>query len=502
MIFILLLTTNMSTAQISVLRTEQNGNRVDVNLNTTAVQLGFDTVSNAIIEIRTSIGALSDVAVSGAFSDLAGAPTTVTTFTDVSNAGSGIIISTAERSKLTGIAAGAEVNVNADWNATTGDALIANKPTLATVATTGAYSDITGTPTSVTAFSDESNAGSGIIISTAERSKLTGIAAGAEANVNADWNATTGDALIANKPTLATVATTGAYSDITGAPTSVTAFSDVSDAGSGIIMSTAERSKLTGIAAGAEANVNADWNATTGDALIANKPTLATVATTGDYDDLMNIPSNLGLTTQEKSALWQLLENQAAVNPTFGETNCISLNHAGYAYDLMWFDDKCWFAENLRATIYADGSTIPHSTDISTWANEADAYTIYNQDSGGESAIHGHLYNFHAASSANGICPSGWHLPTEAEYATWLDAAGPLVTTLQTQNTEPGDQYFQDRASGAAYNGLFDDLGVGSGYWVTNGSPRYLSVFNDTNNANFVSGSAYLGFSIRCLKDY
>jgi hypothetical protein len=37
-----------------------------------------------------------------------------------------------EKNKLAGIAAGAEVNVNADWNATTGDAQILNKPTIPT----------------------------------------------------------------------------------------------------------------------------------------------------------------------------------------------------------------------------------------------------------------------------------------------------------------------------------------------------------------------------------
>lgn len=53
----------------------------------------------------------------------------------------------ADKIKLNGIAAGAEVNVNADWNATEGDALILNKPTLATVATSGSYNDLTGKPT-------------------------------------------------------------------------------------------------------------------------------------------------------------------------------------------------------------------------------------------------------------------------------------------------------------------------------------------------------------------
>lgn len=53
----------------------------------------------------------------------------------------------ADKIKLNGIAAGAEVNVNADWNATEGDALILNKPALSTVATSGSYNDLTGKPT-------------------------------------------------------------------------------------------------------------------------------------------------------------------------------------------------------------------------------------------------------------------------------------------------------------------------------------------------------------------
>lgn len=52
-----------------------------------------------------------------------------------------------DKTKLNGIAAGAEVNVNADWNATEGDALILNKPTLSTVATSGSYNDLTSKPT-------------------------------------------------------------------------------------------------------------------------------------------------------------------------------------------------------------------------------------------------------------------------------------------------------------------------------------------------------------------
>lgn len=51
-----------------------------------------------------------------------------------------------------------------------------------------------------------------------------------------------------------------------------------------------DKTKLSGIEEGAKVNVNADWNATEGDALILNKPTLAAVATSGSYDDLAGKP--------------------------------------------------------------------------------------------------------------------------------------------------------------------------------------------------------------------
>jgi len=77
---------------------------------------------------------------------------------------------TTEKTKLSGIAAGAEVNVNADWNATTGDAQILNKPTLFS----GAYADLTGKPTLGTAAAasttDFATAAQGTLASTALQS--------------------------------------------------------------------------------------------------------------------------------------------------------------------------------------------------------------------------------------------------------------------------------------------------------------------------------------------
>ncbi|NJK85580.1 MAG: collagen-like protein [Bacteroidales bacterium] len=51
-------------------------------------------------------------------------------------------------------------------------------------------------------------------------------------------------------------------------------------------LSSEEKTKLEGIAPGAEVNVNADWNKSSGDAQILNKPSFSVVAFTGNYNDL------------------------------------------------------------------------------------------------------------------------------------------------------------------------------------------------------------------------
>lgn len=89
------------------------------------------------------------------------------------------------------------------------------------------------------------------------------------------------------------------------------------------LMTTAEHEKLEGIAAGAEVNVQADWaeTDTAADSFIQNKPALAAVALSGDYDDLSGTPlagdgiaytydseGNLTITNTNLSAEWGNIE--------------------------------------------------------------------------------------------------------------------------------------------------------------------------------------------------
>lgn len=92
---------------------------------------------------------------------------------------------TAQESKLSGIAAGAEVNVNADWNSVSGDSQILNKPsTFTPSAHSHAIADVTG----LQAALDGKQPLSAVLtnttaaFTTAQETKLSGIAAGATAN--------------------------------------------------------------------------------------------------------------------------------------------------------------------------------------------------------------------------------------------------------------------------------------------------------------------------------
>jgi len=139
-------------------------------------------------------------------------------------------------------------------------------------------------------------------------SKLNAIAAGAEVNVQSDWNQAlnTSDDFIKNKPT-----------DVTDLSLhNVTELSDVFDSGSGYIITNnertklanitvgsnsiitnAERTKLAGIASGAEVNAQANWNETNSadDAFILNKPAFVdpsiTFTITGTANEIEVSPS-------------------------------------------------------------------------------------------------------------------------------------------------------------------------------------------------------------------
>ena len=107
---------------------------------------------------------------------------------------------------------------------------------------------------------------------TADKTKVTNVNEVIEAAVKSVT--ATGISITLDKRNLVTNAVENIELDL---PASTTALAG--------LMLPSDKTKLNGIAAGAEVNVNADWNATEGDALILNKPTIPTVDVTKSYVD-------------------------------------------------------------------------------------------------------------------------------------------------------------------------------------------------------------------------
>ncbi len=218
---------------------------------------------------------LSSVASSGSYNDLTDKPTIPTKTSDLTNDSGFITASDIPQQE------------QADWQeADPNDpSYIQNKPSLAAVATSGDYSDLTGTPSIPSATSDLTN-DSGFI--TASEAPVQDVYVDGVSVVDSQ-----GVAQI-QMPVIPTIPVT----DVEVNGTSVVNAQGVAEVS---VPAQVQSDWLEADAASAAyiankptipaAQVNSDWNASSGVAEILNKPTLAAVATSGDYSDLSNTPS-------------------------------------------------------------------------------------------------------------------------------------------------------------------------------------------------------------------
>lgn len=113
---------------------------------------------------------------------------------------------------------------------------------------------------------------------------------------------------------------------------------------------------------------------------------------------------------------------------------CLHPTWDGHTYDVVQFEGQCWFAENLRSTVYANGEAIPGNLSGADWeVTTAGASAVYGEGDSWCSSEHsdwdvcndslslaayGRLYNGHAVLDPRGLCPSGWRVPTGED---WFD---------------------------------------------------------------------------------
>lgn len=309
---------------------------------------------------------LATVATTGSYADLTNKPTIPTKTSDLTNDSNFVSdanyvhtdnnFTTTLKNKLDGIAAGAEVNVQSDWSQTdtTADDFIKNKPTiptktsdltndgedgtstyveaadLATVATTGAYSDLTGTPTiptvnnatltiqrnstTVDTFTANSATDKTVNIAvptaTSDLTNDSGYITNtdyASANTGGVIKVGTGLSIDANGVLSSNGLTSVDWSDVTNKPTNVSYWTN--DAG--YITSASLPTKTSDLT-----NDGSDGTST-----YVEADDLATVATSGSYNDLSNKPTiptvnDATLTIQRNSTTVDTFTANASVNKT------------------------------------------------------------------------------------------------------------------------------------------------------------------------------------------
>jgi len=203
-------------------------------------------------------------------------------------------------------------------------------------------------------------------------------------------------------------------------------------------------------------------------------------------------------------------------------------NSAGTAYgnevnffttDTVKIGSQVWMLKNLDVSTYRNGDPIPKVTDGTAWvALTTGAYCYYNNDSATYAATYGKLYNWYAVNDPRGLAPTGWHVPSDAEWTKLSTGlGGDAVAGCAMKET--GITHWKSPNDGATNSSGFTGLpggfryGVGPfrsvcdyGYWWS--STEDSTSFAWHHALLSVSGGIArlfiekrYGFSVRCLRD-
>lgn len=191
----------------------------------------------------------------------------------------------------------------------------------------------------------------------------------------------------------------------------------------------------------------------------------------------------------------------------------------GNVYHTVTIGTQVWMVENLKTTHYNDASKTPitNVTDNTAWIGlSAAAYCLYNNDMSNKTT-YGALYNWYAASDSR-LCPQGWHVPTDAEWATLITFLGG-DTLAGGKLKEEGMVHWVSPNTGADNSSGFTALPGGShftngsfylfgkyGWWWSTTESSTTEAWHEclqynSGIASRISGSKKIGFSVRCVKD-
>jgi uncharacterized protein (TIGR02145 family) len=239
--------------------------------------------------------------------------------------------------------------------------------------------------------------------------------------------------------------------------------------------------------------------------------------------EITGTPSTNGIATFEINiGGTSCILSRIVQNPTSGYGPNIS-DIDGNTYKTIYIGTQQWMAENLKVTKYSDGTTIPNITDNIQWTKLTSGAWCYHTNDINNNDKYGKLYNWYAVSTnINGnknVCPSGWHVPTDAEWTVLTDYLGGK-TVAGSKMKEIGNTNWKIPNTDATNTSLFTGLPAGKRDYDNGGFyPLGLNSFWWSNSESYINqsyarqlsssgGTCYIehiyqksGLSIRCLKD-
>ena len=221
-------------------------------------------------------------------------------------------------------------------------------------------------------------------------------------------------------------------------------------------------------------------------------------------------------------------------------TEAKAVDVKGNYYSTVQIGNQCWMKENLRTQYYADGTQIPLGSSSST----TNGYRYDYSTSSLTLEQRGYLYDWaavmHGESSSNanpsgvqGICPSGWHVPSDAEWTQLKNYVGgvsnyqcggsstyiakALASTTGWVNSNPynytcavcNNQTSNNATGFNAYpagywNNGFSETGESTYFWsstVSGSSAKVRVIYNYDTMLFSSTSSSSSGRSVRCVRN-
>ncbi len=165
----------------------------------------------------------------------------------------------------------------------------------------------------------------------------------------------------------------------------------------------------------------------------------------------------------------------------------------GKTYKTVKIGTQTWMAENLA-----------FKADSGCWAYNDDQNNVKN---------YGYLYSW---GTAKNVCPTGWHLPSDAEWTTLINNFGGVLVAGEKMKSKNG---WNENGNGTntsgftalpgglrAHYGTFYDIGYNGNWWSSTeydiDNAWHMGMDGKDSVVYRNTTSKPSGFSVRCVSDY